>query len=98
MKQIWKYVISQPDAASTKGQLIDLPKNAEFLHSELQYNMITTWWVIDPDAAEAGELQQHRFHLYGTGIPFDRRDQEYLATFQLYGGSLVVHLFDQREE
>ena len=55
-----------------------------------EYNEPTLWALVDPDAP----MESRRIRTYGTGgrVP---DNLEWLGTFQLDGGGLVFHAFEE---
>ncbi len=71
---------------------LSLPKGAEILSVQVQ-NETPCFWVL----ADPLEVQETRdFEILATGQPFDLTDQKFIGTFQLQGGSLIFHLFENR--
>ena len=84
MKQIWKYVI---DPAAE----IDMPWGAEILCIQAQNDVACMWALVDPTARTI----KRKFSVYGTGQVIPEVPGKYLGTFQLHGGSLVFHVFEE---
>jgi hypothetical protein len=82
---IWKYPFEVTDNVS-----ISMPGGAQILTVQAQNDTPCVWALVDPEAPK----QTHHFRVYGTGHPIDEPGQ-YLGTFQLYGGSLVFHVFER---
>ena len=85
-KTIWKFAI--PD--STVFTLA-MPQDAKVLSVQIQCESPVLWALVDPQAPKA----KRTFHVVGTGWDFDPTDLSYVGTFQLQGGLLVFHLFEQ---
>lgn len=89
-KRIFKYTLETKDE-----QVIILPKGAEILTVQTQFNEPQLWALIDPNCKNT----EVRFiEIFGTGHPidFDRGvDRKYLATYQLYDGNFVFHVFER---
>ena len=51
------------------------------------------WVLADP---EEKEKEQRTFLLMETGVPFEIAEEEtaYIGTYQVYGGKIVLHLFE----
>lgn len=60
MKRIFKYAIPIADEFE-----LELPKGAEILTFQIQYEQPVIWAIVDPDA----EKEKRHFNLYGTGHP-----------------------------
>jgi len=87
MKKIWKFSFETTDFFT-----LDMPIGAEILNVDLQYNNPCMWAMCDPDA----EKETRRFCVYGTSHPvYHPTDKKYIGTYQLMGGSLVLHLFEE---
>jgi len=95
--QIWKF----PLPVRTDGFImewngrfdLDLPKASTVLSVQLQHDQIALWALVTPDA----DLEKRSFILAATGKDVPRRDDEailFIATVQIDGGSLVLHLFE----
>lgn len=84
MKTIFKYDISE-----NTGVL--MPEGAQVLTVQMQRTSACVWAVVDPNAP----MVLRRFVLYGTGHPLPDEPGTYVGTFQVAGGSLVWHLFDE---
>jgi len=84
--KIWKYTLNNPT------NNIMMPKNAKILDVQIQHNEIQMWALVN----ENNEQEQRDFSIFGTGneIPDDPGD--YIATFQLYDGKLVFHVFEDK--
>ena len=82
-RRIYKYVLRL-------GGELELPVGAEILCIQTQYNEPTLWALVDPDAP----MESRRIRTYGTGgrVP---DNLEWLGTFQLDGGGLVFHAFEE---
>ncbi len=49
------------------------------------------WALVDPSETEK---EKRYFRLLETGKPFDDTDLKYIGTYQVYGGKIVLHLFE----
>lgn len=87
MRTIYKYRIVPDDAHTLR-----LPIGAEFLSIQEQHGSPQAWFLIDPD--EKVSVKRF-FRVYGTGHDMPDDPGKYLGTFQLHGGSLVFHLFEE---
>ncbi len=86
MKTIWKYEIPLADHFS-----LPIPAGATFLSVQSQHDVPQSWWLVDPTAVKAPRV----FRVIGTGHPIpDLQNLHFLGTFQVSGGSLVFHLFE----
>jgi len=90
-KTIYKYELSP---VLQGNHSLKLPKNAEILSVQAQNDTPCIWALVYPD----NEVEERFFELFGTGhdIPCDMGiDRKFIGTFQMYGGSLVFHLFER---
>ena len=88
MKTIYKYPLS-PD-----GTPVAMPIGAEVLTAREQGDNICVWARVD----KGQEMVEHRtFQVFGTGhdMPEDP-NLHYVGTAMLHGGSLVMHVFENR--
>jgi hypothetical protein len=85
MKTIYKYAI-QPEIDS-----FEMPVGAQVLTVQTKDNKPFIWAMVDP--SEKADLR--RFVPYGTGHLMPDDPGVYVGTFQLNGGALVFHLFEQ---
>jgi len=86
MKTIYKYkleVIGQ--------QSIVMPLGAETLSIQAQHGEPCLWALVDPDNAPT----ERSFLIYGTGHIVDHENLLYIDTFQMIGGDLIWHVFEQ---
>ena len=86
-KTIWKFCLKTTDLQSVK-----MPKGAEILHVNSQFNNLKIWALVDPEQ----EREERFFEIFGTGHTVDMdADRKYLGTYQLHEGSLVFHVFER---
>lgn len=86
--RIFKY-----DLYAQDSQQLWLPKNAQILTVQAQYDQPKLWAMVD----EMAPLEPWTITTYGTGQPIQPKPTEkYLGTYQQYGGSLVLHVFGER--
>ena len=89
MKRIYKYPVRIDDV-----QTIDLPQGAEVLSVQVQEGSPYIWACVNPSA----KSEPRQFRLYGTGHPIEGDYLlKFVGTFQLFGGRLVYHLFEEVE-
>lgn len=89
MKVVWKYPIEIEDAFT-----VELPAGAKILTAQTQGTVPTFWALVNPDAPKV----ERAFRFFGTGHQHpDERFGCYVGTCQIFGGSLVFHLFDMGE-
>jgi hypothetical protein len=84
MLMVYKYPIPIED-----NFFLLLPADAAILTVQVQGEQPCIWAMVNPEA----ELRERRFRLAGTGRPIGY-GMSYIGTFQLYGGALVFHLFE----
>ena len=87
MKTVWKFPL---DVADT--QLVEMPANAHILTVQEQHGMVCLWALVNPAMPPEGR----KILIAGTG--HERQDLDalvnYISTFQLAGGALVFHVFE----
>jgi len=72
---------------------ICMPKGADILTVQEQYDEPHIWALCDPDAVKVVRF----FRLAGTGHPIRYDigiDYNYIGTFQIHGGNFIGHLFE----
>lgn len=90
MKTIWKF----PLTAQTY-QSIEMPIGASILTAQLQGETLCIWALVDKDLTSA-QIEKRHFLIFGTGHDIMHGyDLKYISTFQLHGGALVFHLFEE---
>jgi len=86
-KTIWKYMLKVDDA-----QIIAMPANAHILTVQVQFGDPCLWALVSPQMP----LEGRRILIAGTG--HEREDinglTNYIGSFQLAGGALVFHVFE----
>lgn len=106
-KVIYKYSISSRDIPElltnprnapfkiqmVKGaEIIAVATQAEFNEQGIPQETGKIWCLCDPEQEENAERQ---FVLMETGKVFDKTDNmRHIGTYQLYGGQIVLHLFE----
>ena len=86
MQAIWKFPLTCAD----KG-IIAMPKGAKVLCVQTQLDEPQIWAVCNIGA----EKEDRTFAIYGTGHVHESIGGEYVGTFQMRGGSLVFHVFEE---
>ena len=89
MKTIWKYQIVPGDEIH-----LSIPEGAEILSVQMQGDGPCVWALADPEANKTDRV----FEIYGTGHIVREGKKKFIGTFQMYGGSLVFHLFEKLKE
>lgn len=86
-KTVWKYPLMVTDE-----QYIEAPANAHLLTVQWQHTMPCIWALVDP----TNPLERRKILITGTG--HEREDLagfvNYIGTFQINGGLLVFHVFE----
>lgn len=77
----------------TDLQTVVMPRAAQVLSVQTQDGLPQLWALVD----EKAPTEQRTFAIYGTGNPMpDCADYgRFVGTYQMYGGSLVFHVFEQ---
>ena len=84
-KTVWKY------PASFGGSWTQLmPVGAKVLSVQTQGNRLQIWALVDPHAP----AETREFATYGTGQPMPDDPGQFIGTYQLDGGGLIFHLFE----
>ena len=84
---IWKEIIRLEGRQTTP-----MPIGAKILTAQVQKNHICIWFL----CAQTAFFEGRKFLVYGTGIPMPDNPGEYLGTFQLDEGNLVLHVFEEK--
>jgi len=89
MKTIYKYPIKGVGA-----QAIPMPEGAKILTVQVQGDTPCLWALVEVDAPPRDRV----ILVYGTSHPADEAEAErYIGTFQLSGGPLVFHVFEDAD-
>jgi hypothetical protein len=86
MMTIYKYPL-RPDL-----QTLRLPADAEILCVQMQRGEPQVWVKLDTDKP----LVTRTLCVYGTGHEMKGLDSHYIGTFQLMGGELIFHVFEEK--
>lgn len=87
--EVWKYPVPRLDSME-----VQMPAGAQILTVQVQGVTPVMWALVDPSAAK----ETRRFYVLGTGHPSEDRDLgRYVGSFQLHGGALVFHLFEEAQ-
>lgn len=87
MKRVYKYPVEIADV-----QTILLPIGAQILSVQEQNGNAYLWAIVNPDT----DSEPRRFRLYETGHNIETENLlKFVGTFQLLGGRLVFHLFEE---
>jgi hypothetical protein len=89
MATIYKYPVPVEDAP-----VIRMPRDARILTLQVQHGIPCLWALIPNLDAPTVE---RRFRLFGTGHEWrgDGSGLVYVGTYQMHGGALVFHLFEE---
>jgi len=85
---IWKFPLRVTDS-----QLVLMPEGAKILCVQVQDATPCLWAKIDPNLAPTPRKIETR----GTGHDVGPQCDHYIGTYQLHGGALVFHVFDDSE-
>jgi hypothetical protein len=88
-KSIFKYTLE-----TTDSQYLDLPKDAEILTVQTQFDEPQLWALVNPK----NENTERHIEIFGTGHPVycDMGiERKYIGTYQLSGGNYVFHVFER---
>lgn len=86
--RIFKYRLD----LDVRSQTVTLPAFARILSVQVQHGEAQLWAMVQPSAAKVTRA----FEIYVTGATVERpEDLFHLATLQLHGGSIIVHVFER---
>ena len=88
-KQIWKFQLPVSDIAN-----IEMPKGAQILKVDTQYDIPYIWALVDP----SHEIETKVFEIFGTGhlITYPVGSvRNYIGTFMVEHGTYVFHVFER---
>lgn len=85
MKAVYKYELSPGE------NVLVMPVGAEVLTVQLQRDRACLWAVVDTNETAT---EKRGFIIAGTGHQLPDDPLRYISTIQLYGGSLVFHVFE----
>lgn len=83
--RIYKYTLQ-----TIGEQTIPMPSGAKLLSVQTQNDAPQVWALVD----ERNPVANRKFATYGTGHPMPDAPGEYLGTYQIHGGMLVMHVFE----
>jgi hypothetical protein len=87
LKTIYKYSIE-----TTDEQIIEMPAGAKILTVQPQGAFsLCLWAEVDTEQPK----EQRTLLTYGTGHPMRNTQQRYIGTYQLQGGGLVFHVYEE---
>jgi hypothetical protein len=91
--RIWKFPISLDRIRGDGDYALTMPDGAELLSVQTQVSDEDGFWLwacVDPDACQTAR----RLWVVGTGFDLPESLGRFIGTVQLYGGSLVLHVFE----
>lgn len=92
MMTIWKFPV-QP----SEHYVVEMPRGARLLSVQTQGGEPALWALCNPQSPRV----KRSFSVFGTGhdaTAVELLGMKYVGTFQIGGGTLVFHLFDQGEK
>ena len=84
-------VILKFELQVTDMQILAMPVGAKILDVQMQNGNLQLWALCDNSKPL---IEKRKIAIYGTGNPMPDNCGEYIATFQMAGGSLVFHVFE----
>ncbi len=85
-KTIWKFPVQVTDE-----QQVSMPSSAKIRHVAVQGDIACLWAEVDVSAPQMGE---RTIRIYGTGHPMPENPGDYIGSFMLHDGALVLHAYD----
>ena len=89
---IYKYALKVEDFVSML-----MPPGAKVLCVQTQRGAPHIWALVDPARADLSILEERRFRIYGTGHKLESPVGHYIGTFQIAGGDLAFHVFEEEK-
>ncbi len=89
MTQVWKFPLPILDVVD-----LTVPEGAVPLCVQVQDDIPCLWARVDPDA-RVGAM---RLRIAGTGHYLEQNVGDYIDSFQMHGGALVLHVFRMPQE
>lgn len=87
MTSVFKYPVALEDPFT-----VGMPRNAEILAVQSQYGRPVMWARVRTEHP----VTVRTFRIFGTGHPIPTEHKlNYIDTFQMEGGNLVFHVFEQ---
>jgi len=86
MQTIWKFPLQIQDRT-----LIRIPEGAKILCVQIQNEAPCLWALV---RQTDGPKQSRVFRIYAKGHQHEKISGTYIGTFQLDGGALVFHVFE----
>lgn len=88
MKTIWKFDVTQ---TLKQPVTLELPGGYEILSLQVQRGRICFWALVEPDAPKVDST----FAIYGTGYDVPAEPGEFIGTVQMFGDSIIWHVFEE---
>lgn len=90
-----KRTIHKVNLLEVDDQFITIPANSDIISVQTQGNNICIWYITSSLLSNV----HRRIIMYGTGHQIDRdmNNMQFLGTVQLYGCSIVFHVFELTE-
>ena len=88
--RIWKYPLKMTDK-----QVVEMPYRAKILTVQVQFGTPCLWALVDETNIPGVKLTPRTITIYGTGNPMPVNPGVYIGTFQVRGGDLVFHVFEE---
>jgi DNA-directed RNA polymerase subunit RPC12/RpoP len=88
-RKIFKYLLLIDDEIK-----ISMPEGSEILTAQTQRGIPYIWAIVDTGAP----LTTRRLCLRGTGHTFKGNEGKYIGTFQIDNGTLIFHVFEERQK
>lgn len=86
---VWKFVLRY-DRLGDGRCVVEMPEGAKVLRVAEQYQEPALWAECDPEARTVGR----EFVIVGTGHQVPADAKVYLGTAMLFGGQLVLHVYE----
>ena len=97
MSRIFKYeMVPREDLIGVHPEIhVEMPRGAEILHVDAQGDRMFVWAIVVPEQP----LARYSFIVLPTGgeVTWPLRDIPHIGTLLMRGGSLVFHVFGDRQ-
>ena len=92
MRTVWKFPLypSPPPLSFTGDVVVWMPQGAQVLTVQAQEDVPVLWALVDTEAVSG----PRHFLVVGTGHDMGDPAVRYVGTVQLFGGGLVLHVFE----
>jgi hypothetical protein len=88
-RSVWKFKV--PIGNRPSFETVMMPARSEIVHVGNQGDDVYAWAIVD--AAET-EPEKRRLGAFPTGFHVETQSAAYVGTTELYGGTIVVHVFE----